>query len=109
MSFFSIYFHSICAIGRYHKIDGIPKPDNIIKLGPDAYWVSIEGGNSQAKRRAFKKANEYCVRLGKELLVSNFSQRYNPEGISDYIAEVIFQCLHKDDPRLVRPVYKNDK
>ena len=47
-------------------------------MGPDTYSISVHaaparGGESGARQIALTEANEYCLKLGKEILVSNIS------------------------------------
>ena len=79
----------------------------VMKLGPDTYTVSASkhytSGGAVAKTNALEAANNYCTELGKEVLVKNITDRFDPPFFS---YSVNFQCLSKTDPELVRPTYK---
>ena len=82
-----------------------------LQLGPDTYSTSVpfypgawarpdlKHSSSAAYQAALSEAKTYCAGLGKELLVTN-----TRKGVED--VEVIFRCLSKGDPELVRPVYR---
>ena|SRR3989344_367607 len=77
-------------------------------LGPDTYSVSVNVNYSRisgpmsldARKAALNEAKAFCVGIGKELLVTNI-RRPSLE------VEVVFRCLSKGDPELVRPVYRD--
>lgn len=77
----------------------------VLKMGPDTYSASaaatpIAGGYSEARRIALTEANQYCLQMGREILVENI-------GAATYTsAQVTFRCLSKDDPELQRPEYR---
>lgn len=81
------------------------------KLGPDTFNISahaapIRGGESGAKNIALSKANDYCSKLNKEILVININTKpssHLPGGS----ANINFRCLNKDDSGLFRPEYKS--
>lgn len=82
----------------------------VLKMGPDTYSVSIHaaparGGEPGAKKLAITEANNYCISLGKEILVTNIST-YPSSHFPGGTADVTFLCLAKSDPELQRPVYK---
>lgn len=79
----------------------------VMKLGPDTYTVSASkhytSGGAVAKTNALESANNHCLQLGKELLVTNTSNGYEAPF---YTYSVTFNCLNKNDPQLTRPTYK---
>lgn len=80
------------------------------RLGPDTFSVSsaaapARGGYSEARRIALDDANEYCTKIGKEILVLNIgTATTNVYGAGS--ADVTFRCLSKGDPELQRPEYR---
>jgi len=85
---------------------------SVVKLGPDTYSYSqlagwARGGESKAIEKAIIGANVHCSKLGNEVLIKNISSSTDTgklEGLGR--ANVIFQCLAKDDPSLVRPTFR---
>lgn len=81
----------------------------VMKLGPDTYIISASkhytSGGVVAQQNALEAANNYCVSLGKEVLVKNMA---NGSEVSGTFAThtVTFQCLSKNDPELSRPTYR---
>lgn len=77
----------------------------VLKMGPDTYSASaaatpIAGGYSEARKIALTEANQYCLQMGREILVKNI-------GAATYTsAQVTFRCLSKDDPELQRTEYR---
>lgn len=89
---------------------GCTQASGVLKLGPDTYTTSAAaapaaGGPSAARRIALTEANEYCAKLGKEILVSNIgSSTTNLYGAGK--AEITFHCYDKGDPQLYRPEFQ---
>ena len=82
----------------------------VLKMGPDTYTVSMHaaparGGQSGAKKLAFKEANNHCANLGKEILVTNEST-YPSTHFAGGTCDLTFQCLDENDPSLKRPRYE---
>ena len=83
------------------------KSSGVLQLGPDTYSVIVEVNYNfqstrplDARKAALNEAKAFCVGIGKELLVTNTRR---PSGD----VEVVFRCLNKGDPELVRPVYRD--
>ena len=76
------------------------KSSGVLQLGPDTYSVSVASRTGDSRKVALNEAKAFCVGVGKELLVTNI------RGPS-YNLEVVFRCLSKGDPELVRPVYRD--
>ena len=80
------------------------KSSGVLQLGPDTYSVIVEVNHStaplDARKAALSEAKVFCVGVGKELLVTN-TRRPSSD------VEVVFRCLNKGDPELVRPVYRD--
>jgi hypothetical protein len=81
-------------------------------MGPDTYTVSVHaaparGGESGARKIALTEANEYCARLGREILVSNLSSHRSTHFPGGTV-EATFNCLSKEDPSLKRPKYQKE-
>ena len=87
---------------------------SVVKVGPDTYSYSqvagwALGGESKAIERAISGANAHCSKLGNEVLIKNISSSTDTgqfEGLGR--ANVIFHCLAKDDPSLVRPTFRQE-
>lgn len=76
---------------------------SVLEVGPDTYFVSANDLNiSIATKEALTLANDYCKKLGKEILVTEKKSRI--ELRSFY--EVTFMCLNKNDYELTRPKYE---
>ena len=82
-----------------------------MKLGPDTYQVEASshnfygGGSPEAKNTSIQAANNYCNKLGKEILVTNTQSSFERPF---YRHSVTFRCLDKSDPELVRPKYEKE-
>jgi hypothetical protein len=81
---------------------GCTHSSGVLKLGPDTYTTSAAaapaaGGSSEARRIALTEANQYCAKMGKEILVKNIG------AASGTSTEITFRCLSKGDPELQRP------
>lgn len=83
-------------------------------MGKDTYTLSVgvagtgsvSGNNTSAKRKALSEANQYCAKMGKQILVKNTSLNSTMAGST---SDLIFQCLDAHDPEFgVKPEYKND-
>jgi hypothetical protein len=80
----------------------------ILPVGPDTYTTSeilgpMLGGSLtivEARTKALSSASAHCVKLDKQLLVTNMDRK--PEGY-----ELIFRCLSKGDPELQRPNFQS--
>lgn len=83
----------------------------VLKMGPDTYTVSaaahpIRGGPSEARKIAMTEANQYCTRMGKEILVANAGvASINVDGAGS--VEVTFRCFDKGDLGLRHPEYRH--
>jgi hypothetical protein len=85
---------------------------SVVKVGPDTYSYSTQagalyGGEQKAVEKAISEANVHCSKLGNDVLINNISSstdRVQFKGLGR--ANVIFQCLVKDDPSLVRPTFQ---
>src|SRR5215216_2789735 len=75
----------------------------VSKLGPDMYITSAAAspstGASEAQRLALSEANEYCVNMGKNIMVMRSSDVIDSYGGGR--SKVTFRCLAKD-PALPR-------
>lgn len=98
-------------IGKFKVLGGViimlimtgcaTKSSGVLQLGPDTYSVSVASSKTiDARKVALNEAKAFCVGIEKELLVTN------TRGPS-YDLEVVFRCLNKGDPELVRPVYRD--
>lgn len=83
----------------------------VLKMGPDTYSVSVHaaparGGEAGAKKIALMEANQYCLNLNQEIMVTNTSSgasSHFPGGTVD----ITFLCLASNDPALKRPVLES--
>jgi hypothetical protein len=67
---------------------------HISPVGPDTY--AAETGAAHVGREA---AVQFCTERGKQVLVTNSTQRFDG-------ATTIFRCLSPGDPDLKRPTYQ---
>ena len=81
-------------------------------MGKDTYTLSVgvagtgsvSGNNTSAKRKALSEANQYCAKMGKQILVKNTSLNSTMAGST---SELVFQCLDEHDPEFgLKPDYK---
>ena len=81
----------------------------VTKHDPDTYHLDVTvrlfGSIRIVERNALAAAKNYCVDLGKEVLVYEVSSEKT--GRSIYFARITFNCLTGDDPILNKDVYKN--
>jgi hypothetical protein len=88
---------------------GCAHSSGVLKMGPDTFTASAaaspaRGGVSGARQIALAEANEHCVRMGQEILVTNITTAtINIYGAGS--AEVTFRCLAKGGPELA-PIRK---
>lgn len=80
---------------------GCETSSGILKMGPDAYAVSIQNDSgfvvtTTLHRKAVNQANNYCKDMNKEMMTVSTSA-------GNFYYEINFMCLHKDDPALHRP------
>jgi hypothetical protein len=81
-----------------------PINSGVLPMGPDTFSVSADSFNaSNAKKSALGQAEKHCSRLGKEILVIKTAVA---KADGNFIYDVTFRCLSKDDPELKRPTYK---
>ena len=91
-------------------LSGCATSADVLPVGPDTYTVSaaaapVRGGSSAARGIALSEANQYCQKLGKQILVTNISaQSINRFGAGD--SDITFRCLSPNDPDLKRPVFE---
>jgi hypothetical protein len=93
---------------------GCATETGVLQMGKDTYTLSVgvagtgsvSGNNTSAKRQALSEANQYCAKMGKQILVKNVSLNSTMAGST---SELIFQCLDEHDPELdLKPEYKNN-
>jgi hypothetical protein len=79
---------------------------NVVSTGPDTYIVISQptfgrSSGQKEKVKALKKANRYCVKLGKRMQQIN-SKETDPGFNRSAAAEVEFRCIKPEDPALQR-------
>jgi len=93
---------------------GCASRTGVLPMGKDTYTLSVgvagtgsvSGNNTGAKQRALTEANQYCAKLGKQLLVNNISLNSTLAGST---SDLIFRCLNENDPEFsAKPVYKKE-
>lgn len=81
----------------------------VTKHDPDTHHLDVTvrlfGSIRIVERNALDAAKNYCVDLGKEVLVYKVSSEKT--GRSIYFSRITFNCLTGDDPILNKDVYKN--
>lgn len=91
---------------------GCASRTGVLPMGKDTYTLStgvsgtgsVSGNDTKAKREAFLEANQYCAKMGKQLLVKNISLSSTLAGST---SELVFQCLDENDPEFnSKPNYK---
>lgn len=74
-----------------------------VSVGPDTWFITAKDGvkgPSASQVKAMKEAGQHCTSMGLNLLVVSADES---RGIA---SEVMYRCLAKDDPLLVRPDLK---
>jgi hypothetical protein len=93
---------------------GCASRTGVLQMGKDTYTLSVgvagtgsvSGNNTSAKRQALTEANQYCVKMGKQILVKNTSLNSTMAGST---SELVFQCLGEHDPQFdLKPEYKSN-
>jgi hypothetical protein len=88
------------------SLAGCATSSGVLKLGPDTYTVSREGGGftklTSLKADALREAGEFCASEGKSIRVNNMREE-RPIMAGFPRAEVEFMCLEKGDKELTRP------
>lgn len=97
---------SIVTVLTLLAVSGCAGVTDVVSTGPGTYIVASHGvmgwssGGAQ-KAKAFQDANDYCKRLGKQMLPINSGE--TPGGFGRIASgEVEFRCLNPDDPAFQR-------
>lgn len=88
---------------------GCATSSGVMSVGPDTYLITtaadaFRGGGSGAQQVALSEAQQHCIKLNKELLVTNMETSPFVGGGKSF--DVTFRCLVKGDPELARPTFK---
>ena len=86
-------------------LTGCAATTGVLPMGNDTYTLSVgfrgagssTGNDISAKRQAFADANEFCAKMGKQLLVKNISLNTTTNGST---SELVFKCLDQGAPEL---------
>ena len=93
---------------------GCATKTGVLPMGKDTYTLSVgvsltgsvSGNNTSAKRQALSEANQYCAKMGKQILVKNISLNSTMAGST---SELVFKCLDEHDPEFdLKTEYKNN-
>jgi len=82
-----------------------------VPMGQDTFMItkqSTTGFHSRASVKAdiYREANEYCLRMGRQLQPIKDNQVDGVPGRSFANAEIVFRCLLQSDSELSRPIPK---
>ena len=80
------------------------KSSEPVSVGPDTWFITAKDGmkgSSYSQIKAMKEAGQHCTSMGLNLLVVSADETQH-----GYASEVMYRCLAKDDPLLVRPDLK---
>lgn len=96
----------ITLIATIFAIVGCASTSNVLPIGPDTYRViasrdNFRGGAAGAQEAALQSAQQHCLSINKELVVTNTSSSITPPHHNNFT--VTFRCLNKGDPDLKRP------
>jgi hypothetical protein len=90
-------------------IAGCESTSDVVPAGKDSYLVSgsVHGGmlGGRSLVDATKKANEFCDKQGKVMIIRNTSTDGNATW-SNEVSNLVFSCVTKDDPEYQRPNLK---
>lgn len=80
----------------------------IVPAGPDTYTVSASGGiytqsSAGSRAKAYKAANDYCVKRGLVMVPVSVDERQYELGRHTANFTLIFRALPPGDPEIKRP------
>jgi hypothetical protein len=86
----------------------VSSPD-VVSIGQETYMISrsekgFRGSAATVKANALIDANNFCAKQGKVMKVVKTVQKDMKPFRSDAAAEVYFQCLSPNDPKLSKPI-----
>ena len=84
----------------------------IVPAGPDTYTVSASGGiytqsSAGSRAKAFKAANEFCVKRGLVMVPVSVDERQYELGHHTANINLVFRALRPGDPEIKRPNIEN--
>jgi hypothetical protein len=87
---------------------GCTTSSGVVSMGQDSYLLtrttkSFRGSAMPVKAAAIKEADEYCKKLGKQILITKTVQQDMKPFQSDASVEIYFKCLPSDSPELKNP------
>jgi len=90
---------------------GCATVSDVTPIGKDSYMVGVEvrGGQNwtEVKAHAIKRASEYCVGQGKNMVLTH-SETHGARGWTPQDAEIQFMCLADNDPEYKRVRMQKD-
>ena len=93
---------------------GCATVSGVVPMGKDTYMLSRQAGTGFAgmgnlKADAFRDANEFCIKQGKQLQVVSTHEPPPPYVLGNFPrVEVQFMCLNAGDSELSRPRLKKE-
>jgi len=100
----------VVAVGKALCLTGCENTSDVVPAGKDSYLVSgsVHGGTLGGKSLvdATKKANDYCAKEGKVMIIRNTTTGGSAIWANE-TSNLIFSCVAKDDPEYQRPNLKS--